>query len=431
MNVWRGYNGHVYFEPIKYTRLENERDIYSVNTNDAPFRLNKNSKRHSLAHDTRSRQQQTKRSYTTSSTRKPKTSAVLNSHKIIIDGPLSIIKGKSIISKPSSTTQYEQHRQQNIATQFSNHSLLNDPCIVADETVSITESPSKLNNNTLETFVQQELNENMWQSVKTCAPIQIKPISKRSKHLIEDMQHLQQEQNIQDPTGYYRQVLPNIKPIPKYKNIYKGLAYKEGKKIASNNSENDAPKPLVSYNLAQAYARFEINASKNKGQQKQQEQQQTPFNTPFKEQTPTATNYDIKEMRKRIVRGTTLAYRPPPVTGNWTPGRGGGGSESAASVSNVKVKGELITKAPMLNHVLFLQSSHMPVNMTTVDSNHKQVSLIDCTNITSPFTKTSRVQTHNIRSRTHYTTPNQSQQQSRIFSLTPNFVTLGQTMIVS
>ncbi|CAF3479503.1 unnamed protein product, partial [Rotaria sp. Silwood2] len=57
----------------------------------------------------------------------------------------------------------------------------------------------------------------MWRSVVTCVPVQIKPISKRSQYAIEDLQALQQEQLFQDSTGYNRQVLPNIRPIPKSK----------------------------------------------------------------------------------------------------------------------------------------------------------------------------------------------------------------------
>ena len=162
----------------------------------------------------------------------------------------------------------------------------------------------------------------MWQSVVTCAHVRVKPISKRSQHAIEDLQALQQEQSIQDPTGYNRQVLPNIRPVPKSKFVYKGLAYKEGQKlpgITSGNDldENPLQKPLVAYNLAQAYARYEINAARSK-QTFPQPPPTAATNAIIKDQP----SHDLREMRKRIVRGTTLAYRPPPQSISWTPGRG-------------------------------------------------------------------------------------------------------------
>ncbi|CAF0772046.1 unnamed protein product [Didymodactylos carnosus] len=427
MFVWRGYNGHVYFEPIKCTRLENERETASVNMNDTPLEIDKNSKRRSLAHNIHTHQQQIKRSHSTLSPQKQKTTVGTRSNMSTHDVPLTIKKEKVLISNQSTTTYYEHQRRQNLNSQFSNHSLPNDVCVGVDETLSIIESSSKLNNNTLETFIQEELNESMWQSVKSCAPTKTKPTSKRSKHLIEDAQNTQQEQSIQDSTVYHRQVLPNIKAIPKYKNVYKGLAYKEGKKLSNNNFENDASKPLVSYNLAPAYTSFETNVYKDKSQQ-----QQNSLSSPSKEQ-PTTAVYDIKEIRKRIIKGTTLPYRPSHSTSNRIRGDGVG-SETSTSVSGVKVKGKLIAKTPLLNDYGFLQSSHTSINMTTPDSNHKQLSLTDVANITSPLkTKTPRAHKNNSvtnRSRTHHTTPIHSQQQSSVFSLTPRFNTVGETTIV-
>lgn len=175
----------------------------------------------------------------------------------------------------------------------------------------------------------KQASSEMWQSVVTCAHIQTKPISKRSRHTIDDLQALQQEQSVQDPTGYNRQVLPNIRPVPKSKFVYKGLAYKESQKlpgITQNNSSdtdgNTLQKPLVAYNLAQAYARYEINAARAKQGLRQPPPTAATGAVLKDQQSPLPTSTDLREMRKRIVRGTTLAYRPPPQSVAWTPGRG-------------------------------------------------------------------------------------------------------------
>jgi len=172
----------------------------------------------------------------------------------------------------------------------------------------------------------------MWRSIVTCLPVQIKPISKRSQHEIEDLELLQQEQIIQDPNGYNRPVLPHIRPIPKSKFIYKGLAYKEAKKIPGINNENDdkngagsLKKPLIDYNLAQAYIRYEVNAERTKQTFRPQPilPTTTPANSTIKNSSlaKTQTSLDLREMRKRIIKGTTLPYRPTPQSATWTPAR--------------------------------------------------------------------------------------------------------------
>lgn len=170
----------------------------------------------------------------------------------------------------------------------------------------------------------------MWQSVVTCAPVRVKPISKRSQHAIEDMHALQQEQSLLDPTGYNRQVLPNIRPIAKSKFVYKGLAYKESKKLpglntgASPDNDGDAlQKPLIAYNLAQAYARYEIDAARAK--QNFRPPPPSAATAALSKAHPPSqlqTSLDLRETRKRLARGTTLSYRPPAQSMIWTPGRG-------------------------------------------------------------------------------------------------------------
>ena len=181
-------------------------------------------------------------------------------------------------------------------------------------------------NSTNDEDIRRE-SRSMWQSIVTSNHLSTKAISKRSQHAIEDLQALQQEQSLQDPTGYNRQVLPNIRPVPKSKFVYKGLAYKETQKLpgiyngnGSDDEENALQKPLVSYNLAQAYARYEINAARAK--QNLQQQPPPPSAATAARILPKEPSHDLRDIRKRIIRGTTLAYRPPPQSSSWTPGRG-------------------------------------------------------------------------------------------------------------
>jgi hypothetical protein len=179
----------------------------------------------------------------------------------------------------------------------------------------------------------------MWQSVVTCAQVRVKPISKRSQHAMEDAQALQQEQSLQDPTGYNRQVLPNIRPVPKSKFVYKGLAYKESQKLPGitigngiDTDGNALQKPLIAYNLAKAYARYEINAARAKQSLRQPPPTAATGGATKDHQSHLQTSPDIREMRKRIVRGTTLAYRPPTQSVAWTPGRADHGSTLGSEV---------------------------------------------------------------------------------------------------
>lgn len=191
---------------------------------------------------------------------------------------------------------------------------------------------NELKNNTLASFVEGEDNREedgkMWRSVVTCLPMEIKPMSKRIPHGIEDLQALEEEQSAQDSNGFQRAVLPNIRPIPKSKLLYKGLAYKEVKKISGMNAtENEDTrhqssteafkKPLIDYNLAQAYVRHEVNHERTKHSARQA--------PPSAVKTPplikTQTSVDLREIRKRIVKGTTLPYRPLPLSATWAPSR--------------------------------------------------------------------------------------------------------------
>jgi len=294
LQVWRGYNGNVYFHPIQVQQLEGDRvippkkSLKSTTVQSGP-----------LIRETTSQRQNT----------------LLSAYK-----------------NRKSTTHKTNHIKEQINNERS--SIKKRAQVGTTTNAKVISSNNEFQNQTSVTFNGEENNKQesnkMWQSVVTCAPIQVKPVSKRSQNAIEDLQALQQEQTLQDPTGYNRQVLPNIRPIPKSKFVYKGLAYKESQKlpgifnaIDNDNNGNALQKPLVAYNLAQAYARYEINAARAKQNLTQPPPPSAATGAAIKDQYPLQTSIDLRERRKRIIKGTTLAYRPPPPQSvSWTPGRG-------------------------------------------------------------------------------------------------------------
>lgn len=153
----------------------------------------------------------------------------------------------------------------------------------------------------------------MWRSVITCMPAPKKPISKRSQHALDDIRAMKQQHIAQDPFGFNRPVLPNIRVVPKTKFLYRGLAYKEVQKIpgvVDDNDENSVvslKRPLVDYDRAQTYARHEVQATRTK--QKRRAPPAAP--QPDDEQmTRSQTVLDLRETRKRIVKGTTATHYP-------------------------------------------------------------------------------------------------------------------------
>jgi hypothetical protein len=236
----------------------------------------------------------------------------------------------------------------------------------------------------------------MWRSVVTCIPIQLKPISKQSQHTIEDLEILQQEQLVQDPTGYNRQVLPNIRPKPKSKFIYKGLAYKEVKKIPGITNENDEKigtnslkKPLIDYNLSQAYIRYEVNTQRIKQTFRQPLAQ--PATTPVSTLKSAAlikthTSMDLREIRKRIIRGTTLSCRPTPQTPLRTPGRADTKSALSPEVVLPILSLSTLKNAPTISPLGLTSPlrQHVTIHTTPIISqNFDSIPINNLTNVSS------------------------------------------------
>ncbi|CAF0906564.1 unnamed protein product [Adineta ricciae] len=182
-------------------------------------------------------------------------------------------------------------------------------------------SENELINNTLTTFSESENvpeenkseSKTMWRSVVTCMPAPKKPISKRSQHALDDIRAMKQQHILQDPIGSNRPVLPNIRLVPKTKFLYKGLAFKEVKKISGITDEyedislNSLKRPLVDYSRTEAYMRHEINAARSKQKPRQKLNAQNANDEPM---TRSQTVLDIRETRKRIVKGTTATHYP-------------------------------------------------------------------------------------------------------------------------
>jgi hypothetical protein len=84
-----------------------------------------------------------------------------------------------------------------------------------------------------------------------------------------------------------------------------------------NNNTDSLKKPLVDYNLAQAYIRCEMNAARTK------QILRPPTTATVKDQplTKSSTTVDIREIRKRIVKGTTLGNRSTTQSAPWISGR--------------------------------------------------------------------------------------------------------------
>ncbi|CAF3780770.1 unnamed protein product [Adineta steineri] len=269
--VWRGYNGHVYFSPIKVQPLESDR-IFS---------------------STKSHKSTSIRTAPLSTKRPQRSQTVSTEHQ-----SRKSLATKSVTSKTRTT---------NTNRSLSTHRGYAQTIPSDNELISATRS----------TFTEEEKNKEeptkMWRSVVTCIPTPKKPISKRSQHALEDMRLIKQKQLVDDPIGSNRPVLPNIRLIPKTKFLYKGLAYKEVKKISGISNEyddystNSLRRPLVDYNRTQAYIRHEVNTARTKRMYQPPPTAQS-INGEQSSRSPTVT--DIREVRKRIVRGTTVAHHP-------------------------------------------------------------------------------------------------------------------------
>ncbi|CAF3636157.1 unnamed protein product [Adineta steineri] len=117
------------------------------------------------------------------------------------------------------------------------------------------------------------------------------------KSILKHNQH-----TTEDSIKHRRQVLPNIRSIPKPKFIHKGLAYKESERFSHFPNENDTDALQQSFNLTQAYAQYGINSTRTK---------QLPFISHAAPLTKDQQTSDVRETKKRIIKGTTTSYHIP------------------------------------------------------------------------------------------------------------------------
>lgn len=264
----------------------------------------------------------------------------------------------------------------------------------ADTQTSTQEN--ELKNNTLATFAEleerrlqqkEEANKKMWSSIVTCVPVQVQPMSKRRQHTIDDLKALQQSQNSNYSKANQRPVLPNIRPIPKTKYLYRGLAFKEGRRISAIGSptpqkpiQQTEEKPLVDYNLSQAYVRYDDHVTKTVTKSRTSKSAKNiasmKMDSPI-QRLPTSV--DIREIRKRIVKGSTLSYHPPASqTNGWTQSRNENKAHTSSevflprSLSTVSYTPSLLTLActSQLQH-------HSTIHNTPILTEHYDTSNLE------------------------------------------------------
>jgi hypothetical protein len=98
----------------------------------------------------------------------------------------------------------------------------------------------------------------------------------------------------------HRSILPHVKTTPTSKHLHKGLAYKEVRRMPGMRIERSAnnsafEKPLVTYDLTQAYLPYGENLVDKRSTQ----------TSSITHKSPASKLNDLREMRKRIVKGNT------------------------------------------------------------------------------------------------------------------------------
>ena len=139
----------------------------------------------------------------------------------------------------------------------------------------------------------QEPTKPPWHSIFTNSPTRSKPVWKPGQLPTDNPS---EEKSYKDK----RQILPNIRPMPKPKLIHKGLAYKESKKTANFTNQ------IKSDTCQQA---FNLNESRNQKPSHPTQARHNHYQTSFTARTSNSTkdqaSVDLREIRKRIIKGPT------------------------------------------------------------------------------------------------------------------------------
>ncbi|UJR13923.1 hypothetical protein I4U23_000928 [Adineta vaga] len=255
--VWRGYNGNIYFSPIQVQHFESDRSISCTKSSQSTS-LNNIVLRKKTNHD--------------------------QSHSVL----LPINTNRNSIKERNEKFQKET-------------------------VTNITTTNNEVKNQQLNVSTHENIED--YEPIKPCHSLytsshtRLKPILKTSQQSIEDQV---QKQSSKDLLKHKRQILPNIHLVPKPKLIHKGLAYKESQKLPSLTNEMNS-------NLSQQPFEPHIQHTSHSTRAKQK-QQQVSFIPASTLLTQNHSIFDLREIRKRIIKGaTTTSNRTPIQSMAWSP----------------------------------------------------------------------------------------------------------------
>ena len=209
---------------------------------------------------------------------------------------------------PSSAKVADPVRERSSSHKKRNPSL-NQEKFDTDRTAHTMAHESQLKSGSFTTFLEAGNNreelQKLWRSTIAGAPVATRLNSKRNPHTAEHLHILRREPSMHNRTVYQQQVLPNVRSTPKSKLLHKGLAYKEVKKFPGvvpgykmgNAKELDPSRSMRTINVGSISTLKHDQATKSH------------------------TSLDLREIRKRIIRGNTLAYQSSALSTSSISGR--------------------------------------------------------------------------------------------------------------
>ncbi|CAF1513424.1 unnamed protein product [Adineta ricciae] len=146
----------------------------------------------------------------------------------------------------------------------------------------------------------QEPTKQPWLSIFTTSLTRSKPVWKPGQLPTDDRN---EEKSSKDK----RQILPNIRPIPKPKLIHRGLAYKESKNRANFTNQIKSDTSQQAFNLNESHSQKPSHPI-----QVRQNHHQLSFTARTSNSTKDQASVDLREIRKRIIKGpTTTSFHTP------------------------------------------------------------------------------------------------------------------------
>ncbi|CAF0911594.1 unnamed protein product [Adineta ricciae] len=171
---------------------------------------------------------------------------------------------------------------------------------VVEENTNITtnhEAVQQLFNHTTQDddAEDQEPTKQPWLSILTTSLTRSKPVWRPGQLPKDDPS---EEKSSKDK----RQILPNIRPIPKPKLIRRGLAYKESKQRASFTNQIKSDTCQQAFNLNESHSQKSSHPT-----QARHNHHQPSFTRRTSNSTKDQASVDLREIRKRIIKGPTTA----------------------------------------------------------------------------------------------------------------------------